>query len=139
MNQSDPIAMIYNDKAVLEAFQCSFTLTLAKKNNLCCHLDDSQRAEFRKMIIALIIATDTSALFGDLGKFRVRLQDESFLKEEDENKLKEDVMSLVCIMMRGADIGHSAKPWEMHYNWYVSNFVFSHNVKNKISSKFRRF
>ena len=86
------------------------------------------------MIIALIIATDTSALFGDLGKFRVRLQDESFLKEEDENKLKEDVMSLVCIMMRGADIGHSAKPWEMHYNWYFNFAVnfFKHQKDQKL-------
>ena len=45
---------------------------------------------------------DNFAICLSLGKFRVRLQDDSFLREEDPNKVKEDVMAFVKIMMRGS-------------------------------------
>jgi len=61
----------------------------------------------------LILATDTRSHLEDLAAFRLRLSAGSF----DPLKEVADQEQLLKIFFRAADIGHSAKCWDLHEVW----------------------
>ena len=67
----------------------------------------------RKIIIEMILETDMSKHFEMLGKFRTR---SSSIGDINLEKL-EDKIFVMCMAIKSADIGHSAKITELHEKW----------------------
>lgn len=111
----DDIAITYNDRSVLENMHASKCFEIMEKTgcNLLESLITDDWISIRKIIISMIMDTDMARHFELLGKFRSRtstLGDINLEKSED----REVVM---CMAIKCADLGHSAKIIELHEKW----------------------
>eukprot|EP00741_Cyanophora_paradoxa_P006850 tig00001056_g6625.t1 len=68
-------ALLYNDRSVLENYSASRTFALLREEELdiLAGLSRAQRAEFRKSVISMLLATDLAAHFDTLGTFKSKL------------------------------------------------------------------
>ena len=67
----------------------------------------------RKMIIEMILATDMSKHFEKFGAFKVRNE----VSRDLDLDSHPDKMLVYSIILKSADIGHTAKPLELHQVW----------------------
>lgn len=67
----------------------------------------------RRIIIEMILETDMSKHFESLGKFRTRSSSIGDINLEKA----EDRLFVMCMAIKSADIGHSAKVGELHEKW----------------------
>jgi len=153
-----PLAITYNDLSIMENLHCTITFTILRRPDCQIFpiLSRSQYLAFRKLIVDMILATDTKTHFGALSAFRLRLSDPTFSllwadglskllppanssrttshpsspseemgrhhqKRHSHQKLvpatEDEVNQVRMTLMRAADIGHSAKAWQMHVDW----------------------
>eukprot|EP00927_Polykrikos_kofoidii_P053512 TRINITY_DN48123_c0_g1_i1.p1 TRINITY_DN48123_c0_g1~~TRINITY_DN48123_c0_g1_i1.p1 ORF type:complete len:794 (-),score=100.55 TRINITY_DN48123_c0_g1_i1:10-2391(-) len=121
INQRHALAVTYNDHSVLENFH-SATLTRllddvygdeGSSMKLLSSFMPEDVITSRQLRISLILATDTQKHLEALSSFRVRLGAESFEPLEDPK----DRQEVLAMFFRSADIGHSAKEWELHQAW----------------------
>lgn len=136
------LATTYNDKSVLENFHTASLFKLLDKDrcaergvDLLAEFDREDYRQSRQLIIALIFATDTSHHLDALASFRLRLSTAEAAEEVmalsttsttgkpkssfDPLEHAGDQQEALAFMMRAADIGHSAKLWDMHHAWSV--------------------
>eukprot|EP00928_Gymnodinium_smaydae_P029443 TRINITY_DN22179_c0_g3_i1.p1 TRINITY_DN22179_c0_g3~~TRINITY_DN22179_c0_g3_i1.p1 ORF type:complete len:964 (-),score=161.37 TRINITY_DN22179_c0_g3_i1:82-2973(-) len=139
------LATTYNDRSVLESFHTAslfrildadrgqdFVGGIMKRSEGTKLLADFPSEDYKKtrqLIIALILATDTQSHFEALAEFRLRLNgmesdahgghgpDAKASFDPVENM--KDQQELMCMLFRAADIGHSAKEWELHEMWSI--------------------
>ncbi|OEH75586.1 3 5 -cyclic nucleotide phosphodiesterase domain-containing protein [Cyclospora cayetanensis] len=115
INCYDPLAVIYNDQAVLENFHSCLTFrTLEMKDcNIFANLEDSEFRFIRQNLIACILATDMKQHFESISRFRVRRNSPEF----SYSKKTEDRWLVARMCVKVADIGHSSVPWSQHFQW----------------------
>lgn len=122
-------ALTYNDRSVSENFHAATTwrLLIERRSDSDLNLtgrDDSngsllhlwsaeQLKASRNLLIALIFATDMQHHFDELSSFRLRLGSEDFNPFENP---KDELQSLQ-MLFHAADLGHSAKGWNIHLSW----------------------
>uniref|UniRef100_A0A0G4I932 PDEase domain-containing protein n=1 Tax=Chromera velia CCMP2878 TaxID=1169474 RepID=A0A0G4I932_9ALVE len=127
------LAVIYNDKAVLENFHAAetFRILASEQCNFSEAMSPQDFGVFREHVVDLILATDMAVHMEFLSKFKVRLESDDFLQgpelegdgkgaAEVEKQLKIDTGLLAQACIKAADIGHSAKPWDVHYKYSLS-------------------
>ncbi|CBZ54191.1 putative cGMP-inhibited 3',5'-cyclic phosphodiesterase [Neospora caninum Liverpool] len=123
---NQPIALVYNDHAVLENYHAYITFrtltcyaAATNKNDkggessVLKGITPAEYRYFRKHLIELILATDMSQHFSTISTVRVRRESRSFnfsTNEEDRWMMKK-----LCIKI--GDIGHAALEWDQHYKW----------------------
>lgn len=109
------LALRYNDMSVLENMHCALIYTLLNNPiyNIFTKLKSSEYTYSRKMMIDLIMFTDMSKHFEHLSRFRLRSCSLQDLNEE----IPEDRIFILCIALKCADLGHSAKSFEIHEKW----------------------
>lgn len=115
INTRDSLAMEYNDNSVLENMHASriFSILSSKESDIFINLHTDIYFRARKLIIEMILGTDMTKHFNLLSFFRTRainLADVSIDKEEDRSTVLS--MALKC-----ADLGHTAKPLDLHRKW----------------------
>jgi hypothetical protein len=73
---SDNLAILYNDKSVLENYHLSqsFQLLLKKEMNFVGHLSNSEWVLFREKIVEMVLATDLSQHYSILSLFKSRVK-----------------------------------------------------------------
>lgn len=120
-------ALTYNDRSPSENFHAATTWRLL---NEACHEQElnghdedigcllqlwsaEQLKASRNLLIALILATDMQHHFDELSSFRLRLGSEDFNPFENP---KDELQSLQ-MLFHAADLGHSAKGWNIHLSW----------------------
>jgi len=126
------LARTYNDKSVLENFHCATLFSMLDETYGDAELGQDRKvletlnaeafSKARQLMIALILATDTQQHLEALAEFRLRLNaiDSSTGRSSfDALNNTKDQQEALCIMFRAADIGHAAKPWEMHRDWSI--------------------
>ncbi|KYF42118.1 3'5'-cyclic nucleotide phosphodiesterase domain-containing protein [Toxoplasma gondii ARI] len=115
INAFDPLAVIYNDVAVLENFHSCLTFrTLENKDcNIFACLDESSFRYIRQYVIECILATDMKQHFESLSRFRIRRNSPEF----NYVKNVEDRWFVARMCVKVADIGHSCVPWNQHFEW----------------------
>ena len=109
------LAMRYNDISVLENMHCSmiFTLITEPQCNILGNLLQDEWVFIRKLIIEMVLHTDMSRHFEILGRFRTRFYTLNDLcMEKIDDRVFILTMGLKC-----ADLGHSAKSFELHERW----------------------
>jgi hypothetical protein len=107
------LAIRYNDKAVLENHHVasSFALILQDKFNIFENLSREQFSKIRERMIAMVLATDMSKHFEDVGKLKTRLAANFDIKEKEDKNL---VMEM---LVHAADISNPIKPFAICQDW----------------------
>lgn len=115
ISSNDPLALQYNDKSVLEQMHCSRLFSVLRQKG-CGLFDGLTRDEYRavrKMIIGMIMATDLSQHFEDMGKFKSRLANPDPWSPETES----DRRMAAEMVLHAADLSGPARPWHITSNW----------------------
>lgn len=115
INTSQELALIYNDRSVLENMHAAtcFKAMQAAGCNILLDCTRETHRHFREHVVDLILATDMANHFEFLAKFRVRAAQPEF-SPQDNN---EDRRLVTHCYLKSADLGHSALPWELHERW----------------------
>ncbi|CAF0928461.1 unnamed protein product [Rotaria sordida] len=103
------VALIYNDRAVLENHHVSaaFRLMRIDDYNILSEFSSDEYKNFRHLVIEMVLATDMSSHFTQLKTMKSLLS-------MPENIEKSKALALV---LHSADISHPGKPWTMHHSW----------------------
>ncbi|CDJ59771.1 3',5'-cyclic nucleotide phosphodiesterase, putative, partial [Eimeria maxima] len=113
-NALDPLALLYNDRAVLENYHSCLTFkTLEKPDcDLFAALRTREYLIVRSQIIELILATDMKGHFETVSRFRVRRSAPDF-----DLYSEEDFWFLAKMIIKAADISHCGVEWGEHFEW----------------------
>mmetsp|Transcript_5078 Transcript_5078/g.4300 ORF Transcript_5078/g.4300 Transcript_5078/m.4300 type:complete len:171 (+) Transcript_5078:221-733(+) len=113
MNTKDTLALRYNDVSVLENHHIASASALMKleKYNILSKLAPDDALGIRQRMIHMVLSTDMSKHFSDLGTFKMRLASESFSPDDDDK--------LLCmgIGIHLADISNPTKDWGLTLKW----------------------
>ena len=106
-------SVTYNDISVLEMMHasCLFKLLQDPKNNIFSDFLPDKFFSIRKLIIDLILATDMSKHFEIVTSTRTKYS-ESIDLDNPEQRL-----DMFRVIIKSADIGHTAKSIELHEKW----------------------
>lgn len=109
INTGSEVALLYNDKAVLENHHVSAAFKLLKVDeyNILSGLSKEEYREFRGLLIDMVLATDMSYHFQQIKNLKSMLS----MPESIE---KSKALSLI---LHCADISHPAKEWSLHKRW----------------------
>eukprot|EP00914_Ancora_sagittata_P025201 GHVO01050190.1.p1 GENE.GHVO01050190.1~~GHVO01050190.1.p1 ORF type:complete len:829 (-),score=91.34 GHVO01050190.1:209-2494(-) len=116
-NVSDPLALAYNDTCILENFHAFLTFSLASKPqcDIFGALPKDVYKALRQQIINLILATDMSAHFECVSKFRLKRQAAPDFPDIATNLEDKWFVAKMCI--KAADLAHVAINWSQHFQW----------------------
>ncbi|KAJ3026523.1 UNVERIFIED_CONTAM: High affinity cAMP-specific 3',5'-cyclic phosphodiesterase 7A [Siphonaria sp. JEL0065] len=110
INASDPLALRYNDLAVLENFHCATVFEIIDAshdlNILKTLTMDSQR-QVRETVISAVLATDIATHFDWIGKFKNKL---SGVGHEINFDVKLDRRLVLNMAIKCADVNNPTKP-----------------------------
>lgn len=112
-----PLAQLYNDNSVLEAFHCAAFSQILRRHWPAAFKDK----QLRKLLISSILATD----MGVHQKFMERmgsLQEKFYANNKSVDGWKpqdiEMYKTLLCgLLIKGADISNVARPWTVAEKW----------------------
>ena len=118
VHQRDDLAIVYNDKSVLEQMHLTEFFKLLKRPecNVFAKLTRAQYTEVRKAIIQMVLATDMSVHFKYLAKLKAKfLPPAADKRVEPEGDV--DQIFLCKMMLHAADISNPAKPRLHYFEW----------------------
>ena len=80
INTRHHLAVRYNDKSVLENYHvaCGFELMQKKEFNIFSNLEFDEYKQMREKIVGMVLATDMTLHFGEIGKLKTRVRSEDF-------------------------------------------------------------
>ena len=99
-----------NDVSILEMMHLSILFNLFESTRAAEGLSFDVWMTFRKIVIELVLATDMSKHLEMVGVLRTMIAP---VNVEDAGTR----LSLFRILLKCADIGHSAKSWDLHERW----------------------
>jgi hypothetical protein len=107
------LAITYNDVSVLEMMHASTVFELLKLEKFDFFPNHFESFPwFRKVIIEMVLATDMAKYFDQLSSFKSKYLNDSFSLEVGDTRL-----DFFKILIKCADVGHSAKKIELHEKW----------------------
>ncbi|KAJ3312507.1 Multidrug resistance protein 1 [Boothiomyces sp. JEL0838] len=109
-----PMAVLYNDIAVLESHHVARAFELSKLpgGNIFENMTPDQFKQCRKMIISIVLATDLAQHFQFISKFKGKVTSSSLKLEEDADRHL--VMEMVVKL---GDLGNPVKTFERAKRW----------------------
>lgn len=113
INTKDELAIRYNDMSVLENHHVAAAFNLFKDKNLdfLSNFEVNDFKELRKRIVSMVLATDMSKHFSDLGRLKQRINSNDFAPDSDDKLL---TMTMGIHM---ADISNPTKNWKLTLVW----------------------
>ncbi|CAJ0838478.1 17092_t:CDS:2, partial [Entrophospora sp. SA101] len=137
INSQTPLAHLYNDKSVLESFHAMTLFTLMQKYGFKVYEGEteynSKYAEFRKVVVNAILATD----MGLHNEYVVKIRDQKKrlgsgnfdIKSEQEKNI------VVGALIKCADISNAARPYHIAAEWsdvLLKEFTCQGNLEKKL-------
>eukprot|EP01006_Ploeotia_vitrea_P040251 TRINITY_DN66415_c3_g2_i1.p1 TRINITY_DN66415_c3_g2~~TRINITY_DN66415_c3_g2_i1.p1 ORF type:complete len:1084 (-),score=611.75 TRINITY_DN66415_c3_g2_i1:1496-4747(-) len=115
VKSDDELAIVYNDKSVLENLHAATLFTILSKDecNIFCNLETQAYTNLRRMILELVLATDLAHHFDILNKFKSKV----LVKDFDPVKHPKHKVMLMTMALKCSDIGHPLKPHAIHLEW----------------------
>lgn len=114
VNRGSHLAMVYNDKSVLENHHCAvlFKILSNDDSNIIANLTPEIKKSFRKLAIVSILGTDMSRHVEIITSMNSRL------KDIEENPLKStDIEGLSALLVHAADLSHPCKSFSQYKKW----------------------
>eukprot|EP00002_Diphylleia_rotans_P038674 TRINITY_DN8830_c0_g1_i1.p1 TRINITY_DN8830_c0_g1~~TRINITY_DN8830_c0_g1_i1.p1 ORF type:complete len:1057 (-),score=203.29 TRINITY_DN8830_c0_g1_i1:371-3541(-) len=125
-----PLALLYNDRSVLENHHCACTFNILRDPN--CNILFSLNAEqyriVRKQVIDMILSTDMSEHFTIVTQLSNRLNARVPLRDNQEDQLL-----LLRVLLHAADISNVAKSQTLSKAW--GDLVFEEFLKQGDAEK----
>lgn len=118
INTGSDMAMLYNDRAVLENHHASAAFRLLKEDdyNIFSNLSREEYKEIRNLVVDMVISTDMSFHNQQLKNMKsliaIASSDHHYNKTNVDLKFKALSYILHC-----CDISHPAKKWNVHHRW----------------------
>merc|ERR1711916_162920 len=114
MNSSDELAILYNDKSILENHHASasFKIMLQPDCNILSGVDRTQYKQIRESILNNVLATDAAQHFDYLGKFKAKLAAGYFDMEDDADRRMVTSFATKC-----ADMNNPTRPSKLSREW----------------------
>lgn len=118
INTGSDMAMLYNDRAVLENHHSSAAFRMLKEDeyNIFSNLSREEYKEIRNLVIDMVISTDMSFHNQQLKNMKsliaIASSDTHYNKTNVDLKFKALSFILHC-----CDISHPAKKWDIHHRW----------------------
>eukprot|EP01107_Rhizomastix_libera_P018616 TRINITY_DN982_c0_g1_i1.p1 TRINITY_DN982_c0_g1~~TRINITY_DN982_c0_g1_i1.p1 ORF type:complete len:695 (-),score=239.68 TRINITY_DN982_c0_g1_i1:155-2209(-) len=119
INSQSDLALTYNDRSVLENHHAYLTANMLQNPefNIAANLEPQELKQFRRVMIASILATDMSCHFELVSKFTTHIETTNFKIDDPKDR------ELICnILLHSADISNAAKKWPISKRW--SDLVF---------------
>eukprot|EP00743_Colponemidia_sp_Colp-15_P007699 GILK01008334.1.p1 GENE.GILK01008334.1~~GILK01008334.1.p1 ORF type:complete len:709 (-),score=67.08 GILK01008334.1:433-2559(-) len=109
-----PEALHYNDCSVLEHMHCSTTFRILgdDRYNILKSLSNLEWREARRLIVSIILETDTSRHFDLISQFRSKVSANLI-----EPRSLEDRMMVMKMAVKCADVGYAAKNTPVYLWW----------------------
>jgi hypothetical protein len=109
----DKLALRYNDISVLENHHVAASFSLLKIENydIFHKLNKDDQDEIRKRMIHMVLSTDMSKHFSDLGIFKQRVNSENFAPDD------KDKLLCMGVGTHLADISNPTKHWDLTLKW----------------------
>ncbi|GAB5590831.1 hypothetical protein Unana1_05731 [Umbelopsis nana] len=123
INIGTPLALLYNDRSVLESFHTMAFFHILKKHGVDQLLGGPRSrayADFRKCIVNVILATDMGLHNDYVAKFRdqaERLKQNGPIDVSDEKLCDQERMLLFSAIIKCADIGNVSRPFKHGLRW----------------------
>uniref|UniRef100_A0A0G4H4Z0 PDEase domain-containing protein n=1 Tax=Chromera velia CCMP2878 TaxID=1169474 RepID=A0A0G4H4Z0_9ALVE len=140
VNSGSEVALMYNDRSVLENFNAAKTFLVLKTPGceLLAHLEKEDQQLARSAIIDLILNTDMKKHFEFVSALKLLINSPGFAptmavsaasqggegkmergqkaeeREKDQQEAQSHVWTVTRACLKAADLGHSAKPWPIH-------------------------
>ena len=113
---SSELALRYNDKSCLESMHASTGLSLLRKpeNDILEHMSLDQRRKFRALAIDMIMGTDLANHFEQLSQIQTKMAEGEGIHLSGE---KSDLALLLGNLVHAADLGSTAHPPVVYFNW----------------------
>jgi hypothetical protein len=114
---NDELALLYNDKAVLENHHLAFAYTLLQdpKYDFLHGLSKSRCAEMRECIIHAVLGTDMAMHFEELGSFRTRIANEDRPFPDPGDRM--DKLAIMRVVLHSSDISNPTKALKCYNIW----------------------
>ncbi|KAJ3152833.1 cAMP-specific 3',5'-cyclic phosphodiesterase 4D [Geranomyces variabilis] len=129
---SDPRALLYNDKSVLENHHCASAFKIMRRSG-CDFAGGMPRKDYRGLregIVEMVLATDLAQHFSLLAMFKKKvLTSEGF----DPISTREDRTLLMQMLMKCSDVSNPTKSWPIYSTWIqrITEEFFSQGDKEK--------
>ncbi|XP_072034774.1 dual specificity calcium/calmodulin-dependent 3',5'-cyclic nucleotide phosphodiesterase 1A-like isoform X2 [Amphiura filiformis] len=109
VNTKSELAMIYNDRSVLENHHLSraFRIIQEEDKNILQNLGKEEFNELRNLVVDMVLATDMSFHFQQIKHIKSNVN-----SQDSVDKSKALALAIHC-----ADISHPAKEWRLHNKW----------------------
>lgn len=122
ININSPLAVLYNDKSVLENHHVSSSWCLLKsdpKNNFLSNLEPNEWKLFRSMVIEFILATDLSKHSGLITDFEIKIKNtnETSTLPGLNWQSETDRLLIGQMIIKLADINAPLKEKNLHIQW----------------------
>ncbi|CAI2381292.1 unnamed protein product [Moneuplotes crassus] len=113
INSSDKLAIRYNDESVLENHHIASASDLLKtpQYDILRKMDKEDKKQVRKRMVHMVLATDMSKHFKDLGTFKSKMNTNSL------DPIDKDLHLCLGMGMHLADISNPTKPWHLTHKW----------------------
>eukprot|EP00727_Mastigamoeba_balamuthi_P011924 m51a1_g7354 putative phosphodiesterase 4d (384) ;mRNA; r:27370-29301 len=111
MHTDSELAMVYNDKSILENYHLSTAFKLLSKHNFLQGRGEKVKREFRSTVIDIVLATDMARHFEFVSLINAKA--ESFKPKESAA----DTLLLMQLTIKVADIGNVTKPEAQYRQW----------------------
>lgn len=107
------LAITYSDDSVLERMHVAelYRILSLEKYDIFSHMATSVKADIRKMIIGMVLATDLARHFPRISK----LKSKQFGVSAEDRGVQVSLIMETLLML--ADLGHTAKPFDYHQKW----------------------
>ncbi|KAJ3332434.1 hypothetical protein HDU76_000247 [Blyttiomyces sp. JEL0837] len=114
VQSSHPLAIFYNDISVLEYHHASkaFEIAQAPETDIFAAFKPEHRKELRKLIIAMVVATDMSKHFEIINKLKSKISTSALKLDESADRAQVLEIAIKC-----ADLNNPAKPLEQCKKW----------------------
>jgi hypothetical protein len=117
INSKDRLSLLYNDKSILENHHISYTFRLLQENDseIFENLSNAEVKDIRKKMIQMVLATDLSVHFYELGNFKAKIR--SLVDNPGNSPSEEDKNLIMANVMHFADISNQTKKWDVCFLW----------------------
>lgn len=113
VNTKSPLAVVYNDKSVLENYHvaCAFNLLRDEKYDIFESLTEESTKAARKIIVNTVLGTDNAVHFEHLNKFKARKVADDF------DPAGVDKLDLLTLILHSADLSNPTRPLKYSIAW----------------------
>jgi len=116
VNRGTELAMIYNDKSVLENHHCATAFRLMRKSNcgVLSNLDVVAVREIRKVMVTSVLATDMAIHFQMVSDIEKKIPQGDEMNNYDEDN---DKLFLCSVLLHAADLSNPVRRFDMTKTW----------------------